>query len=163
KIEASGMRVGTVDRVRRQLLREAVTDNVETIRGLPPRFVHPARRAGRAWLGRLPLLLLPLTLIGASYLISGAPTPPAATPLMRTPLRAAALHTATIDSFEPVKAAAFPFAVRRVVLDAGHGGKDAGAQALPSIAEKDITLDIEQRLGKLLRQNGFEVVVTRTD
>lgn len=157
------MRAGTVDRVKRQLLREAVTDNVETIRGLPPRAVRPARRAGRVWLGRLPLLLLPLTLVGASYLMSGGPPPSAATSAARPPLRAAALHMATIDSFEPVKAAAFPFAVRRVVLDAGHGGKDNGAQALPSIAEKDITLDIEQRLRRLLRQNGFEVVDTRTD
>ena len=160
------MRVGTVDRVRRQLLREAVTDNVETIRGLPPRAVRPARRAGRVWLGRLPLLLLPLTLVGASYLAVSESRGLAVSrfePRLQPTPRPRNLATAIPDSFEPVKAAAFPFAVRRVVLDAGHGGKDAGAQALPSIAEKDITLDIEQRLGKLLRQNGFEVVVTRTD
>ena len=162
------MRVGTVDRVKRQLLREAVTDNVDTIRGLPPRAVRPARRARRVWLGRLPLLLIPIALLGSSYVISEAP-------VMRGEQRAAnservltsaplaARRPLLADSFEPVKAAAFPFAVRRVVLDAGHGGKDAGAQAPPSVAEKDITLDIEQRLGTLLRQNGFEVVVTRTD
>ena len=160
------MRVGTVDRVRRQLLREAVTDNVETIRGLPPRAVRRGRRAGRVWLGRLPLLLLPLTLVGASYLAVSESSGLAVSrsePRLQPTARPRNLAAAIPDSFEPVKAAAFPFAVRRVVLDAGHGGKDAGAQALPSIAEKDITLDIEQRLGKLLRQNGFEVVVTRTD
>lgn len=161
------MRVGTVDRVRRKLLRDAVTDNLDTIRGLPPRAVRPVNRAGRVWLRRAQIALVPLTLVGSSLLLgsrSGGQQPrlPVASPLIGQP-RAAVLHAATIDSFEQVKAAAFPFAVRRVILDAGHGGKDAGAQAPPSIAEKDITLDIEQRLGNLLRQNGFEVVVTRTD
>src|SRR2546423_6735731 len=155
------MRAGTVDRVKRQLLRDAVSDNLETIRGLPPRNVRPLRRAENVWIQRLPLLLIPVTLLGSSYLISEPPKPVAT--IARTPLRAAALHPATIDSFEAVKAAAFPLAVRRVILDAGHGGKDAGAQAPPSVAEKDITLDIERRLQLLLKQNGFEVVITRTD
>jgi len=162
------MRVGTVDRVKRQLLRDAVTDNLDTIRGLPPRAVRPARRAGHVWLRRAQVALVPLTLIGSSLLLgsrSGGQPPrqPVGSPPPIGQPRAAVLHDATLDSFEPVKAAAFPLAVRRVVLDAGHGGKDAGAQAPPSAAEKDITLDIEERLGTLLRQNGFEVVVTRTD
>ncbi len=159
------MRAGTIDRVKRQLLREAVTDNLDTIRGLPPRSVRPARRAGRVWLARAPLLLIPLTLLGSSFLItapSEAP-PPSAAPVMRTPLRAAMLPTATVDSLEPVKAAAFPLAVRRVVLDAGHGGKDAGASSASSLTEKEITLDIERRLQALLQQGGLEVVVTRGD
>ena len=153
------MRVGKVDRVKRQLLRDAVTDNLDTIRGLP-RAVRPVRREENVWMRRLPLLLIPVTLLGSSYLVS---EPPIVKSLPVGQPRAAVLHDSTIDSFEPVKAAAFPFAVRRVVLDAGHGGKDAGAQAPPSAAEKDITLDIEERLGRLLRQNGFDVVVTRTD
>jgi N-acetylmuramoyl-L-alanine amidase len=155
------MRAGTVDRVKRQLLRDAVSDNLETIRGLPPRNVRPLRRAENVWMQRLPLLLIPVTLLGSSYLISEPPKPVAR--IVRTPMRAAALQPATIESFEAVKAAAFPLAVRRVILDAGHGGKDAGAQAPPSIAEKDITLDIEHRLQLLLKQAGFDVVVTRTD
>ncbi len=59
-----------------------------------------------------------------------------------------------------VTASAFPLSVRRVVLDAGHGGKDAGATAL-TLTEKSITLDIGERLRRLLEQNGFEVVGTR--
>ncbi|HKO02650.1 MAG TPA: N-acetylmuramoyl-L-alanine amidase [Thermoanaerobaculia bacterium] len=68
-----------------------------------------------------------------------------------------------IDSTEPVKAAAFPLAVRRVILDAGHGGKDAGALSSSNLSEKEITLDIERRLQALLKQQGFEVVATRND
>ena len=155
------MRAGNIDRVKRHLLREAVSDNVETIRGLPPR-VRRAEPAKGSWPRTMPLLLIPLTLLGASYFMSGAPaTSPA--PIVKTPLRTAALHTATVDSFEPVKAAAFPLAVKRVVLDAGHGGKDAGALSTSMLSEKEITLDIERRLRLLLEHNGFEVVATRTD
>jgi N-acetylmuramoyl-L-alanine amidase len=52
--------------------------------------------------------------------------------------------------------------VRRVVLDAGHGGTDPGASAL-GIEEKNVTLDIGRRLRRMLEQHGFEVVVTRVD
>jgi N-acetylmuramoyl-L-alanine amidase len=53
-------------------------------------------------------------------------------------------------------------AVHRIVLDAGHGGRDAGTTAT-DITEKDITLDIETRLRALLLRHGFEVVTTRAD
>jgi N-acetylmuramoyl-L-alanine amidase len=60
-----------------------------------------------------------------------------------------------------VTATAFPLAVRRVVLDAGHGGTDPGAIAA-SLLEKEITLDIGRRLQTLLEGDGFEVVSTRS-
>lgn len=46
------------------------------------------------------------------------------------------------------------------MLDAGHGGTDPGATTA-EMREKEITLDIGQRLRTLLEQNGFDVVVTR--
>lgn len=50
-----------------------------------------------------------------------------------------------------------------IVLDAGHGGKDAGAVAPDGTQEKMITLDIVKRLGKLLEKNlDVKVVYTRT-
>ena len=153
----------TSDRVKRQLLREAVTDNLDTIQGLPPKnkVVTPKENV---WLRRLPLLLIPVTLLGSSFLISDTPKTqanPRTQAAIITPPPALSLPIP--DSFERVRADAFPLAVRRVILDAGHGGKDAGAQAPLALVEKDITLDIEQRLQRLLRQNGFDVVVTRTD
>ena len=49
----------------------------------------------------------------------------------------------------------------KVVLDAGHGGKDPGTMR-GSIREKDIVLDVVLRLGKLLEQhNSVKVVYTR--
>ncbi len=159
------MRAGNIDRVKRQLLRDAVADNEDTIRGLPPQRVWPARRPGSAWLRWAPFLLVPLALFGSSYLSTGGQPPRLSTPSAPRPgpPRTAVLHAATLDSTEPVSAAAFPLSVRRVVLDPGHGGKDAGASAASRLTEKEVTLDIERRLRTLLEAGGFEVVSTRRD
>jgi N-acetylmuramoyl-L-alanine amidase len=51
--------------------------------------------------------------------------------------------------------------VGRIVIDAGHGGRDPGAQG-PGYTEAALTLDIALRLEKLLsREPGVEVVLTR--
>jgi N-acetylmuramoyl-L-alanine amidase len=50
----------------------------------------------------------------------------------------------------------------RIVLDAGHGGKDAGAQRGTS-QEKEITLAITQNLKRDLEERGFKVYLTRQD
>jgi len=161
------MRAGKIDRVKRQLLHEAVSDNFDTIRGLPPRPVRRARRLARIWLRRAPLVLIPLTLVGSTYFgHSGAPVLSVAQAISPARARAGkiagATQSAVIDSVEPVNAAAFPLSVRRVVLDAGHGGSDPGT-ATGSLDEKTITLDIQSRLRTLLEANGFDVVVTRAD
>lgn len=54
--------------------------------------------------------------------------------------------------------------VQRIVLDAGHGGRDGGTRnEKRKLSEKTFTLDVVQRLGAILRQQGFEIVYTRTD
>lgn len=53
--------------------------------------------------------------------------------------------------------------VRRIVLDAGHGGHDAGAIGPTGVKEKDVTLAIALKLARLLRTRGYEVVLTRED
>ena len=51
--------------------------------------------------------------------------------------------------------------VGRIVIDAGHGGRDPGAQG-PGYTEADLTLDIALRLERLLaKEPGVEVVLTR--
>lgn len=54
--------------------------------------------------------------------------------------------------------------VTKVVLDAGHGGKDMGAQGAISY-EKDIALAVTLKLGRLLSDSmrNMEVVYTRTE
>ena len=52
----------------------------------------------------------------------------------------------------------------RIVIDAGHGGWDMGTVGRQGLLEKDLALEIAQRLGVLLEQRlGLEVIYTRTD
>ena len=52
--------------------------------------------------------------------------------------------------------------LRRVVIDAGQGGRDFGAQnTSQSLREKDLTLDVAFRLKRILEADGFQVFLTR--
>ncbi len=53
--------------------------------------------------------------------------------------------------------------VRRVVIDAGHGGHDTGAIGKGGTREKDVTLAIAKRVGEILTDAGLEVLLTRDD
>ena len=50
----------------------------------------------------------------------------------------------------------------KIVLDAGHGGTDYGA-IREGINEKDITLEIVQRVDAILRSKGYKVALVRSD
>ena len=52
----------------------------------------------------------------------------------------------------------------RIVVDAGHGGWDLGTVGRRGLLEKDLVLEIAERLGKLLESRlGAEVIYTRQD
>ncbi len=52
----------------------------------------------------------------------------------------------------------------RIVVDAGHGGWDLGTVGKKGLLEKDLVLEIAQRLSKLLESRlGAEVILTRKD
>ncbi len=54
--------------------------------------------------------------------------------------------------------------VTRVVIDAGHGGHDQGTVGPKGFTEKELVLDVAQRLGKLIEEKmGAEVIYTRSD
>lgn len=55
----------------------------------------------------------------------------------------------------------FPLVVRRVAIDAGHGGSNSGATAPRGVVEKELTLDIARRLERLLADSRFETLMTR--
>lgn len=50
-----------------------------------------------------------------------------------------------------------------VVIDSGHGGLDGGKEGKTGILEKTINLAISYKLKALLEENGYQVVMTRTD
>src|SRR3984893_13654079 len=52
----------------------------------------------------------------------------------------------------------------RIVVDAGHGGWDLGTVGRRGLLEKDLVLEIAQRLGKLLQSGlGSDVTYPRQD
>jgi len=82
------------------------------------------------------------------------------------------LHVSKIDVIKTIApllrpaehANQLPGPPKLIVLDAGHGGNDPGTQNLAlHLNEKDMTLDVVQRLKKLLEARGYRVILTRSD
>jgi N-acetylmuramoyl-L-alanine amidase len=73
-----------------------------------------------------------------------------------------ALSTLTVPTpATPVEAGASDF---RIVLDAGHGGWDLGTVGRQGLLEKDLALDIVERLGAQIKKHmGADVIYTRND
>ncbi|HLG93602.1 MAG TPA: N-acetylmuramoyl-L-alanine amidase [candidate division Zixibacteria bacterium] len=62
---------------------------------------------------------------------------------------------------KPKKPALAPV-IRKIVVDAGHGGEDHGAIGKKKTKEKDVCLAISHKLKKILENDGqFEVILTR--
>ena len=67
---------------------------------------------------------------------------------------------ATFAAFIALAVSAFGQS-RTVVIDAGHGGFDRGGVPGQRISEKDKTLDVAQRLKRILQASGYRVIMTR--
>jgi N-acetylmuramoyl-L-alanine amidase len=52
------------------------------------------------------------------------------------------------------------YSIKKIVIDAGHGGKDPGAVGF-GVQEKDVNLDIAKRLKSELEKSGVQVLLTR--
>lgn len=74
--------------------------------------------------------------------------------------------TVVIVAFYPGKkneVGATPAPSYTVVIDAGHGGIDGGAEGVTTrVAESDINLAVAEDLKELLERGGFNVVMTRS-
>jgi N-acetylmuramoyl-L-alanine amidase len=86
-------------------------------------------------------------------LLEGGSPPPAAAPAP-APEEAAPVGGEGAETDRPI---------RRIVVDAGHGGHDPGAIGPSRLREKDVTLAMAKKLAARLRGYGFEVVLTRSD
>jgi N-acetylmuramoyl-L-alanine amidase len=168
--------MANVDRVKRQLLRELVQQNVDLAEGRLPKGL---RRRRWTLAGRLVVAaLLATALLGSSRLISSRLISPGSLPAPRGTVasaRPAAARPAAANAVaappaatprldgppQPVDAAVFPLAVHKIVIDAGHGGASTGTRTPQGMLEKELTLDIADRLRRLLAEQSFQVVMTR--
>lgn len=51
-----------------------------------------------------------------------------------------------------------------VIIDAGHGGRDGGTVGIDGVTvEKELNLDIAERMREILAKRGYEVIMTRSE
>jgi N-acetylmuramoyl-L-alanine amidase len=154
------------------MLRSAVQENADTMADRLPAALRPARRWLAICLHRsrlvIPPLLILVTISVARWSMAAQAVPPVL-PAPAAPtqaLNASASPASPPDMSllaRPLPPSALALGVRRVVLDAGHGGAQTGTTSKSGLLEKDITLDLAERAQRLLVERGFEVVLTRTD
>lgn len=65
------------------------------------------------------------------------------------------------DAFTPAPRSLQP--IRKIVVDAGHGGHDSGAKGPRGTKEKEINLLLALELAEILSREGYEVMLTRSD
>src|SRR5688572_23402428 len=141
-----------------RVLREAVGHNIGS------RRVRPKRAPGCP--PALPLWMAGCLLIAPLVYLS-LPARQGAPVMARAEAVVPAARLAAPPSEEPRAApqrlarAVLPLPIRRIVLDPGHGGVQAGALAGSGASEKEITLDVALRLRRLLQEASFEVLLTR--
>jgi N-acetylmuramoyl-L-alanine amidase len=124
---------------------------------VPSLIVTPLSPSAVAKFRREPLPQMPAHPI-VPRTTATTPTTTAAAPPTPTPV--AASPVANLDGKFSL-ARQLGLSVARVVIDAGHGGHDPGAQA-NGVNEAELTLDVASRLSRLLqKQPGVEVVMTR--
>jgi N-acetylmuramoyl-L-alanine amidase len=159
-------------RLKARLLHEAVEDNVATIEGRLPRPLRRSARLSAKWGARLAAATFFVAAMGAVRLAVGGGTATATATAMapvnagpRTPVatsRPAALTPASFSRPEPLNVATLALAVHRVVIDAGHGGTSLGTSSQSGLLEKNVTLDIAERLRQRVAASGLTVLMTRT-
>jgi N-acetylmuramoyl-L-alanine amidase len=143
----------SAQRLKRVLVQQAVRANVDALRARPPRPLRPGRARWRAAAQAMLLVAAAgLGFVALRAVSDGGPEPAG------QPVRLAATYPVP-RPLEPVTAA---LAVRKIVIDPGHGGNDSGARAA-RLWEKEVTLDVARRLRELLHEATYQVALTRDD
>lgn len=102
--------------------------------------------------------------VATSPLVIPVPKPSEPSPLSASGANETALPAKRNSSGDRSMIRVLGLKVGRIVLDPGHGGHDTGTIGPNGLEEKDLVLDVAQRLGALIEKRlGSEVIYTRTD
>ena len=153
-----------------RLIRGVVEDNISVVQGTlrvsQPKVAMSPKRRTAPWLGASLLISVAAYLTAPSLMAWRRA--PAAKPAPRISHRAdSAIAIIGKEPPEmqaeprPIDREAIPLSVKKIVIDAGHGGKQPGAISESGISEKQITLDIALRLRQIMEKGPFEVLMTR--
>ncbi len=171
--------MGNLHRIKKRMVRDAIAENILTLRNRRPDRRRDRGRRVALTVARVGFLLgLPAALFGSSYLLSNvadgwvARADLASASRLVRGLAASRLASReerpldpslTFAAPKPIDSSVLPLALHKVVLDPGHGGPNRGTAAPQGVPEKELTLDIAVRLRRLLERDGFQVVMTRED
>lgn len=145
------------------MLKSAIEDNLDTMAGRPAKRLRASQQR-RRWSRRAAIALLPVGLIVASAGIARW-SPSAQVASAAASPGASFLPPASLDRSllsQPISPDVLALGVRRVVIDPGHGGDNLGTSGPDGLVEKDLTVDIAERIRRLVTQQNFEAVMTRT-
>lgn len=148
-----------------RLLHQAVEENVATIDGRLPKPLRRRARLAAKWGPRSAAAIFVVAMIVAARVaVDGGTAAAMVNAVPRDRLvasRPAAPAPALFPRPEPLNVAALALAVRRVVIDAGHGGTSLGTSSQSGLLEKDVTLDIAERVRGRLAASALTVLMTR--
>jgi len=165
--------MGDLNQIKRDLLDAAVVDNVENQKGgRVPAAVRRRTRGNRPTVRVFATLVVPIVVLAGGYFLMRSQIAPE--PIAEVP--AAVVGAVAEEPADPALAAdqlrfgapvdidpsAIPLEIRKIIIDAGHGGANGGTSD-NGLSEKDLTLDIAKRLRDLLKEDDFEVAMTRED
>jgi N-acetylmuramoyl-L-alanine amidase len=156
----------SVDRLKRQMLRDAVRENLEVIEGRAPAGLRRGGRWARTSVRAVALVGVPLALFASINAFSGGggSSPEVVVVPQRTivpSLSEPGLEAVSWPAPKSIDPTLFHLDVKTIVLDAGHGGTDPGALTADGLPEKEIALDVAERLRGKLGGGLFRVVMTR--
>src|SRR5262245_5624247 len=153
-----------VAETKHRILREAVRSNVEVVRNdrvKPKALLKPMPPL---WLWGA-LLVASVTYLAVPSLVVSRSKEPSSKAIVDTkasPVDGDVMNAAVpLSTPSRLNRAVLPLAVKRIVIDPGHGGKQHGAISESGVSEKDITLDIGLRLRRLMGNASLEAFMTR--
>ena len=155
--------MANVNKTKALILRGVVQNNIDLLHEVKLRRLRRRRFVVKPWwLAGLLLLGSAYFLRPAASLVSPARESAAIVIQAAAPVNIEATPetAAPLDTPRPIDRRTIPMAIKRIVIDPGHGG-EPGAISASGVTEKEITLDVALRLRRLLAGAPYEVLLTR--